>query len=400
MELDIKKELQELGVEIDKKLDTFNANSKTMSDDVKAELKGEVKELVDKFNKLQSQYDAMDVKMQKNLFVPKATNVKDAIKEAFVKEGLSLDKFLSTGARGKRKIQFNFDGLQMLGKTNVDTDNATGVVVPDRLATGIIYAPDRKVHVRDLLPVGQTSSNSLTFPYEYSIDDKTDLISESAPKPQSAFVLAIKTWLVRKIATYVKVSEEMLDDIPALSSYLTARFSAKLLAKEDTELLYSAVSNATGLTVEATAYSDTLADSNVNRFDILRMACQQLTKDEYSPTAIMMHPTDIAKMDLTKTTTGVYVLPWVFGGTRAIAGVPIIENSAITAGDFLVGDFRQGAQVFDRRQPSVMVYDQNEDDAINNLLTFVFEERVALVVYRGASFIYGDFASALAKGSA
>ena len=400
MEIDIKKELQELGTAIDKKLDDFNTNAQKMSDEVKKEFKGELSELVKKFNKLQEQYDALDVKMQNNLIVPKSKDVKGAITEVFIKESLSLDKYLSTGARGKRKMTFNLDGLELLGKTNVDTGDATGVVVPDRLQTGIIYSPDRRIHVRDLLPVGQTSSNSLTFPYEYSIDNQTDLVSESATKPQSAFVLAIKTWLVRKIATYVKVSEEMLDDIPALSSYLTARFAAKLLAKEDTEFLYSATSNATGLTVDATAYVDALADSDIGHFDVLRMACQQLTKDEYFPTGILMHPTDVAKLDLTKDDNGQYVLPWVFGGTRNVAGVPIIENSAITAGDFLVGDFRQGAQVFDRRMPSVMVYDQNEDDAINNLVTFVFEERVALVTYRGASFIYGDFASALAKGSA
>ena len=43
---------------------------------------------------------------------------------------------------------------------------------------------------------------------------------------------------------------------------------------------------------------------------------------------------------------------------------------------------------------------QDEDNAQKNLITVVIEERLTLVIYRPNAFVYGDFASALANGSA
>ena len=83
-----------------------------------------------------------------------------------------------------------------------------------------------------------------------------------------------------------------------------------------------------------------------------------------------------------------------------VDGVQIIETTAIGVGEFLVGDFQRGAQLFDRKTASINFYDQDEDNAQKNLITVVIEERLALAVYRPNAFVYGDFTSALAEGSA
>ena len=44
-----------------------------------------------------------------------------------------------------------------------------------------------------------------------------------------------------------------------------------------------------------------------------------------------------------------------------------------------------------REGVSVRFYDQNEDDAIYNLVTVVIEERLTVVVDRADRIIYGDF---------
>jgi HK97 family phage major capsid protein len=287
-------------------------------------------------------------------------------------------------------------------KTNVDTSDAPSVVVADRI-NRLYYDPSRTEHVRDLLPGGQTVSNALTFPYEATITDNTAVAAESSLKGQSSFTMAIKTWNVYTIATFLKISNQMLDDIPALRSYLSARFMEKLMLEEDTQFMYSATSNQTGLTVNATAYTDELADSTINRYDVLRMAIKQARVNEYRANAIILHPTDAAKLELTKeASTGAYIFPYAISGEKGItvARVPILETTAITEGDFLVGDFRLGAQVFDRMAPSIGFYEQDETNVQYNLTTVRIEERVAMVVYAAKAFIYGDFASALAKGSA
>jgi HK97 family phage major capsid protein len=60
-------------------------------------------------------------------------------------------------------------------------------------------------------------------------------------------------------------------------------------------------------------------------------------------------------------------------------------------GKFLVGAFRDGAQIFDREEINVEVATQNEDDFIHNLATVLCEERLAMAVKRSQAFIYGSF---------
>ncbi len=70
----------------------------------------------------------------------------------------------------------------------------------------------------------------------------------------------------------------------------------------------------------------------------------------------------------------------------------------MTSGTFLVGDFKRGAQIFDRRQLTIEFSNQNEDNFIKGAVTARGYERIALAVYRPHAFIYGSFAAALAQG--
>ena len=45
---------------------------------------------------------------------------------------------------------------------------------------------------------------------------------------------------------------------------------------------------------------------------------------------------------------------------------------------------------------SVRFYDQNEDDAIKNMVTVVIEERITIVAGRADYLYYGDFSDARA----
>ena len=48
-------------------------------------------------------------------------------------------------------------------------------------------------------------------------------MAEAAAKPESTLVLALVNEPVRKVATYVPVSDEMLEDLEAARSYLDSR---------------------------------------------------------------------------------------------------------------------------------------------------------------------------------
>jgi HK97 family phage major capsid protein len=86
-------------------------------------------------------------------------------------------------------------------------------------------------------------------------------------------------------------------------------------------------------------------------------------------------------------------------GDIMLDGVRIVVSSAITAGDFLVGD-GSAAQVFDRRQMTLEMTNTNEDNFVKGMVTVRISERITVAVYRAKGFIYGTFAAALANGSA
>ena len=71
----------------------------------------------------------------------------------------------------------------------------------------------------------------------------------------------------------------------------------------------------------------------------------------------------------------------------------LAEHPAITVGEFLVGAFRMGAQVWDRESASVQISTENKDNFTKNMVTILAEERLALTVYRPEAFVKGTFES-------
>ena len=406
---DLNKKLEELAKEIDSTVEKFQAAN---ADELKT-LKSDFQNLTKQYNDLTLQMDAKLQEVQKSVDAISvaskrlsANEVKD-LKSALLEQlsGEAFKSYLKSKKDGDKRAKHNviLNGVDAQ-KTAITPSTATAdTVAPQYLPTGIIYDNDRDTFIRNLIPTGTTNSNVVNIPVELTITDGTALTAEGIQKGVSQFTLDNKAFPVMKIAAVLKISEEMLDDIPGLVTYIVNRWGAKLKVKEDYYLLYSTATATTfdGLTVAAQVYDDNLADSAVTKWDVLMNAATQLRSDEYRATGILMNPADVLDLKTAKGTDHHYIgrAPWS-SMPLMCDGVPIIETTAIGAGEFLVGDFNRGAQIFDKKTASINFYDQDEDNAQKNLITVVIEERLTLAVYRPNAFVYGDFASALAKGSA
>ena len=385
---------------IDAKLKEFKSGLDNASKEGFDKLKAEVREELQAINQkriddMNSRMDEMETKAQRaeleNRKVKTFSEIIGEGLEPYAKDGKSIRKAL----KENRRLEVKVDDM-----TTANT--LTTVLEPMRIP-GFVYDPDRTDRIRDLLPVGTTSASSVTFVYESAIDDNTDITAEAQEFMQSDVDLALTTATVRKITSYIIASDELLDDLPGFQSYITARLPSKLKVKEDQQLLLGSGAgiNISGLVTNATAYSDNLSDTNVTRLDILVDAARQIRDDEYMATAMVIHPTDATLIKLAKDTTGQYIHPWIFMPQPLVLdGIPIVVTTAITAGQFLVGDFRRGAQVFDRKDMSLEISYENEDNFIKGMVTIRIQERLALAVYRAKAFIYGGFTAALAQGTA
>jgi HK97 family phage major capsid protein len=402
----LEQKLNTLGDQIDLKINQATEAQKT---NLKGELDNlksvEIAKLTADYAELQKQLNAIDTKTNR-IVGGNIQNVK-SLDSALLDAIKSHEGFKAFQNRQSKAFQLDLGGVSMMTKAGDMTtvNSLTGEVIPPSRVPGIIVDAERAQHVRDFISQATTDSDRIYYVRESAFEDNTNTRGEASTKPQSDFELTQEEAPVRKIANFVRMSTEMLNDTPGMVAYLTSRLPKKLRLKEDQQILYGngTAPNLEGITVLASAYIDTLADTDVNRFDVLVSAISQIRQDEYLANAIMINPADWYSMLLTKDGEGGYVFPESarFGGVAPrIAGVPIIANTAITSGDFLVGDFALGVQLFDRLQSNIRFFEQDQDNAIKNMVTVVAEERLALPVYRPTAFVYGNFANALALGSA
>lgn len=273
--------------------------------------------------------------------------------------------------------------------------------VAPQVVPGVVPALYEDVHMRNILPVGSTNSNIIRYVRDNGGEGGPAMVAEGGTKPQIDRDLAIYDAPARKIATYFRVPEEMIEDIPYLSSFLTQIGMEEVMKVEDTQVLYGdgTGQNLTGLFTAATAFA---AGSSVvdtpNEFDVIRAAKKQIRNLKLSGGLVgLISPTNWFEMRSKKDTTKNYL--FLGGGngldlSMNIDGVQLIEHTAVAEGDFIVFQPR-AAQIFDRAGTTVRFYDQDQDNAIKNLITIVVEKRIALPIYRTVGIVKGTFATSI-----
>lgn len=393
---------------MEKAIKQADENAETKGKAISDSLKNEVKSEMEAREVLQKQVDELSVSIGKlGEFGMKQS-------KSFVEkiiEHLDSDEVFKSFQSAKKGVYVYqpkemtfFGNVLQKADTMTPASNTTGQVTPIQRLEGIQYDPDRPNHVREIMNVIPTSTDTIYYFTETMDTNATQVTAPGADKGQSEVSVTAASETVTKISTYLSLAEEMLDDIPGMTAYLTVRFSKKLKVKEDQQILYGTGSSnqIQGITPLAQAYDgDEVSLASIQQIDVLRAAIAQARVDEYAPTRILLHPNDVRDIDLLKEgTSNAYIHNGIFGMRPTIGGVPILETTAITQGDFLVGDFGLGATIWDRKQAMVKFSDQHSDNFIKNVITVVFEERLAQTVERPNAFVYGNFATAIACGSA
>jgi HK97 family phage major capsid protein len=294
------------------------------------------------------------------------------------------------------KSAFSFDVKAIM----TESSNFVNEVVEPTRVPGIKYGPERAARVRNFLAQGTTSSNTVYYTRETAFTNNTGIVAEGGNKLQNDLTLTQLSAPVYKIAAHFRVSEEALNDLDALSSHIALRGVEKYLNVEDTQLLYgTGSSQIEGLTVSATDYAmDAYTDADAQEYDVLIQATRQLRDANFNPTAAMVSIDRFVRMIQRKDSEGRYIMPdpVIFGAQRpTVLGIPIIATNAMQDDDFLVADFPMMTTLFDREGVNVRFYEQDQDNAIKNLVTVVIEGRLALPTYLPGAGRYGNFADAI-----
>ncbi len=314
-------------------------------------------------------------------------------------------KSLKAGQKREDMKGFTMTVNKAVG-TMLESANISGGNVPvEQRIAGMNIIASRKVRLLDLFSKGVATSNIISWVYQSGKEGAAGGTAEGAVKNQIDFNLVVASQVVCKRTAYIKISDEMIDDIDFIYSEINNELLRELL--KDIELTaYSgngAAPALNGVRTVATAFaagSFALAIDNANQVDVLAVAVNQiLIADQPMPTAILMHPTDVTKLKVTKvsSTDKRYVERLeMIGGSLSMDGIPIIPTTLVTVDNYLVGSFDM-ATLYEKGSLMVEV-GLDADDFTKNLRTIRAEWRGALVVKNNdrTAFVKGVFSTDMA----
>lgn len=383
----------------------------------------ELESLVSAQTKANDDKLALEIKTLKEELASNQVEQLKSLNETLKQHGLMIKK-MADGSKGERTINSISksleDNKEKLGRmkdtkesiefkaasTMLISSNVSGGNVPvEQRLDGINNIADRRIRLLDVVSRGTASSNVISWVYQANRDGSAGVTGEGAAKNQIDFDLVVASESVKKLTAYIKVSDEMLEDIDFMESEIRNELSIQLLKAVETQV-YSGAGTGNNLngikTVATTFAAGSLAGTvdNANEVDVLTAAQLQIElAEQEGATAVFVHPSTIAKLKTAKVsaTDKRYVerLAMV-AGQLSFDGIPLIPTTLITAGEFLMADFTK-ATVYDKGAVSYKIGFEN-DDFTKNLVTILAEWRGLVVVKNNdrTAFIKGVFATAQA----
>ena len=283
--------------------------------------------------------------------------------------------------------------IKMLGKAYNDTQarptdgegHLIDVMDYDRRVIDI----QQPLVVRSMFGAETISGNALTYYILGAMQGSFGTIAEGAKKSQVHFAdPTIKTVALSKIAGFIKETDELLSDWAFLESAIRGRLIYEF-NKAVEEFLIGTLLGTSGIqTGQATITFDNL------------LKAKQAVRNEtgYAADAILINPTDLEALLLTKDSNLQYMLGGpaygsygngAYGGANPrIWGLPVVESNSVSAGQAIVGAFKAGSSVVTKAGEGqrVEVANTDVDDFEYNRVTVRIEERLALATRVPAAF--------------
>ena len=276
-------------------------------------------------------------------------------------------------------------------KATVTSDSTT--VFPNQ-RPGVIRGNFLPLTIRELFTQIPVTSNLVNSLREASFTNAAAEVAQAAAKPESSATFEQYNVPITTVAHWIKVSNQLLADAPAIVAYIDSRARDGLAQRIDAQLLNGngTTPNLSGLTDTGNfvAYTATASDLLV---DAINRAKWALWATGNTPDTVIVNPADWGAMERTRegTNSGMYLYgaPGSDGMMNPF-GMRIVISNNMTAGKFLVGAIANSTALYVRSGATVEMGYVN-DDFTKNLVTIRVEERLGLGVERPSALLYGDF---------
>ena len=199
--------------------------------------------------------------------------------------------------------------------------------------------------------------------------------------------------IIQKIAAWIPVTDEVLQDAPLLASYINGRLTYMVAVREQQQVLNGSgtapqirgVLNFSGIQTQAAINDDPYAG--------IGLAAGKIENVDGFADGVAMNPTTYWLGVVERYSTqfagdavGNGTAP--FGTpTPTIWGLPVIRTRGLAANTNVVGNWRMGATLFDRMSVTIRQSDSHSDYFIKNQVAILAEERIGLAVHRPDFFV-------------
>jgi HK97 family phage major capsid protein len=296
--------------------------------------------------------------------------------------------------KNRRSVSFEVKNT-ILGESGSPQEPSDTIVPADRLA-GIVPGAFRALGVLDFIPKGSTNSNQIEYTRELSWTNDAAETSEGGSKPESDLTFELVNDPVRTIAHFIKLSKQVLDDAPALASYVDRRLTHGLQRRLELQILTGngTSPNISGLSDSGryTAFTPTTGDTALDSLNRIKYA---VVAQDYMPNVLFMNPSDWGAIERLKRSDDGYVagdgaaMGYINGGlTPTVWGLPVVFTNNVTAGKVYCLD--SSAVMLFQRQGVTVEMGFVDADFTKNLVTVRAEMRAALATFSVPAIHYGS----------
>jgi HK97 family phage major capsid protein len=300
-------------------------------------------------------------------------------------------QFKSMGQRFTESVAFKHKG--QVAHLDVDLKTLfqrTAGWSPESTRSGLVT-------LKPMIPAPSVVDHIVTIPvtqaaYKYmeetTYTNNAAEVAEAGTFGEAVLALTERSQTVEKIAVWLPMTDEQLEDEPGARAYVEARLENMMRQRLDLQLLAGdgSTPNLLGTTqkagIQAQALgADTLLDASYKLFDLIR------TDGFAEPSVAFVRPTYWQAVALLKTADGQYIYSNPATGVASVLwGVPVVQTMAAPATVLVAGDYSNYAFLGVKRGIDVQVTNSHASDFISGKQAIRMDMRAVMVHVRPKAF--------------
>lgn len=380
---EIKSLLDKQGEQVEAAMTKYQGQVETLGK-AHQEVKDEVKAVAGEFAKLQADFTTL---AQKG-FKLQAPDAPMTAGQEFVNSAQFKSFIAGNGEVSRVRMEVK-DNLTSVKSTTINSGATTfPMQMPGVIAGGFV-----PLTVRAALRSIPVSSNAVNSLREATWTNSAAEASEGAAKNESDITFENYDVPIRTIAHWLKVSNQLLADAPAIVAYIETRLRDGLAQRVEAQIINGngTSPNISGLT-DSGNFTAFTPESDENLVDSINRAKYTLWAAGFPPDLVIVNPADWGAMERTRESanTGMYLygMPGMSSGMNPF-GIRVVLSTYVTAGKFIIGAFAPTVVLYER-MGTVIEMGYVNADFTNNLVTIRAEERLGLGIERPTAIYYGD----------